>query len=118
MIIIKRKRIKINGRYYYISVRSYDNNRLKLIYENNSEMHDITLDLPNTYLENGKVFLDPFLKKNGVLKQLKKKRIIREICSSTTHHSMDIPIATLNMGILREFDFRGVQDHLSKVENL
>ena len=51
---------------------------MRLKYQNKKESHDITLNL-NTYIDNIHVFLDPAIEKNGILKQLKKKRIIKEI---------------------------------------
>ena len=84
-------------------------------YENSTECHDITLNLEDTYLDDGKVFLDPFIKNNGLLKQLKKKRIIREICGCMNYNYVDIPVAILNMGILRQYDYDGVNKHIEKV---
>lgn len=114
-MIISRKKIKLNGKSFFIGVYTYNNNRIRLKYENQKECHDITLDLPDAYLEDGKVFIDPFTKNNGLLKQLKKSRIIKQICGVYTYNYVDIPIAILNMGILRKYDNDGVNEHLNKV---
>lgn len=79
-----------------------------------NECHDITLDLKEIYIDNGKVLLDPCIKHNGILKQLKKMRIIRNICGNINYKNVDIPIATINMGILRKYDYVGVNNHLCK----
>jgi len=114
-MIIRRKKIKLNNNTYHIGVYTYHNGRIRLRYENNKECHDITLNLEDTYLDKGKVFLDPFIKTNGLMKVLRKSRIIRDICGVINYNYVDIPIATLNMGILRQYDSVGVEKHLSKV---
>lgn len=114
-MIIRRKRIKINNKNFNISVFIYDNNRIGLKYENHTESHDITLNLEDTYLDDGKVLLDPFIKNNGLLRQLKKARIIKEICGSINYNYVDIPVARLNMGILKQYDYNGVTKFLEKV---
>lgn len=67
------------------------------------------------YLDNGHVFINPIIKQKGLLKELKKKRIIKEINDSIFYNNMDIPIATLNMGIIRKYDNKGVNNHFNKV---
>lgn len=114
-MIIRRKKIKFNNKSYYIGVYTYHNGRVRLKYEDNKECHDITLDLADAYLDKGKVFLDPFIKNNGLLKVLKKNRIIKDICGVMNYNYVDIPIATLNMGILRQYDNNGVEKHISEV---
>lgn len=84
-------------------------------YENKKESKDITLDLKDVYLDKGKVFIDPFIKNNGFLKALRKNRIIRDVCGVINYNYIDIPIATLNMGILRQYDNNGVEKHLKEV---
>lgn len=117
-IYIGRKRIKLKGKNYFISVYTYYNNRIRLKYETNKESHDITLDLKDTYLDNAnKVFLDPFIMSNGLYKQLKKTRIIREICGSTNYNYVEVPIAILNLGILRQYDANGLKKHVEKVHS-
>ncbi len=114
-MIIRRKKIKLNNTNYHISVYTYHNGRIKLKYENNKESHDITLNLEDTYLDKGKVFLDPFIKNNGLMKVLRKNRIIRDICGVVNYNYVDIPVATLNMGILRQYDNDGVEKHICEV---
>lgn len=96
-------------------VSTYNNNRIRLSYINNKERHDLTINLEDVYLDDGRVFLDPVVKKDGILKELKKKRIIKDICGVINYNYTDIPIAILNMGILRKYDNAGVNNHLQKV---
>ena len=115
MIIDKKKKIKLGKGYYNIIVSTYNNNRIRLSYINNKERHDLTINLEDVYLDYDRVFLDPIVKNDGILKDLKKKRIIKDICGIINYNYMDIPIATLNMGILRKYDNMGVNNHLQKV---
>ena len=115
MIIDRKKKIKLSKGYYNIIVSTYNNNRIRLSYINNKERHDLTINLEDVYLDDGRVFLDPVVKKDGILKELKKKRIIKDICGVINYNYMDIPIATLNMGILRKYDNMGVNNYLQKV---
>lgn len=47
-----------------------------------------------------------------MLKQLKKTRIIREFCGSIYDNYIEIPVAILNMGILKKYDSKGVKQFL------
>jgi hypothetical protein len=114
-MIIRRKTIKLNGKNYYIGVNTYPNGQIRLDYENDTEFHDITLNFADVYIDKGKVILDPLIKENGLLKVLKKSRIIKEICGTINYHNVDMPVAILNMGILRTYDYNGVNKHLEKV---
>lgn len=115
MLINKRKKIKLNNKLYNIAVDTYPNNRIWLKYKNKDEEHDLTINLDDTFLDSGHVFLDPAIKTNGILKEIKKKKIIKEICGFLNYQYVDIPIASVNMGILRKYDNAGVDKHLLKV---
>ena len=80
-------------------------------------MHNITLDLKDEYIEDGRVFLDPLIKNNGVLKKLIKARIIKEVCCVINYNYVDIPVAILNMGILRKYDNDGVEKHFQLINS-
>ena len=112
---IRRKTIKLKGKNYNIGVYTYSNGRMRLRYENSTECHDITLNLEDVYIDKGKVILDPFIQNNGLMKILKKTRIIKEICGTITYNYVEVPVAILNMGILRTYDYDGVNNHLQKV---
>lgn len=109
-----RKKVKFKGIQYNIGVYTYHNGRIRLKYENKQESHDITLNLDDSYLDDGHVFLDPFILKNGFIHVLKKSRIIREITGMSFYNYVEVPIAKLNMGKLREFDKLGVKKHLEE----
>lgn len=115
MIINQKRKIKINNKLYRIIVDTYPNNRICLKCQNKNEEHDLTINLEDAFINDGHVFLDPKVKNNGMLKELKKKRIIKDICGVINYQYVDIPIATLNMGILRKYDNEGVNKHLIKV---
>lgn len=111
------KKIKLFNNYYNIKVGTYDNKRLSIHLINKNEKHNVTLNLKDEYLEEGRVFLDPLIKDNGVLKELVKLKIIREVCSVINYNYVDIPIATLNMGVLRKYDNEGVEKHFELITN-
>lgn len=108
------KKVKFNNKLYNIKVYTYSNGRIRLRYENKSESHEITINLEDSYIDDGKVFLDPFILKNGFTHVLKKYRIIKDITGMGFYNYIEIPIAKLNMGKLREFDNYGVKKHLSE----
>ena len=118
MIINQKRKIKLNGKYYNINVTTYKNKRICLEFINKEEKHELTINLEDVYIDNGRVFLNPIVKKNGLLKELKKKRIIKDICGSINYNYIDIPIAVLNMGILRKFDNYGVNKYLQRINGL
>lgn len=109
-----RKKVKFNGIHYDIKVYTYHNGRIRIRYENKAESHDITLDLPDSYLDEGHIYLDPFIIKNGFIHALKKSRIIKEITGMGFYNYVEVPIAKLNMGKLREYDKVGVKKHLNE----
>lgn len=116
MCIVKRK-IKANGKLYNIRVSTYPRSkRMRLSYENNKEKHDITINLNDVYLPQEDITIDPYID-SGVFKSLKKARIIRDICGAFFDSYVEIPIVTLNMGILRKYDNEGVSRHLRKVSD-
>ena len=62
-------------------------------------------------------FLDPEIKDNGILKALKKSRILRQIDGTLCYDYKLIPVALLNNGILRTYDYSGVLEHMEKITN-
>ena len=49
---------------------------MKLTISNKNQEIEVTADLSDAYLDKGHVFLDPDVKDNGILKALKKSRIL------------------------------------------
>lgn len=89
---------------------------MKIRCENKTRCFDITINLKNSFLDKDKVFLDPFVIQNGLINVLKKNRIIKTITGVTTYNNVSIPIAKLNMGILKSYDKDGVMKYLSYKE--
>lgn len=85
---------------------------MRLKYYNKSESHDLTMDLKDSYIEDDKVFLDPFVVKSGFINVLKKTRIIRYITGISYYNYVEVPVAKINMGILRKYDKNGVKNYL------
>lgn len=112
-----RKKIKFNGKLYNISVYKYYNGKIRLKYESKTESHDITLSLDDIYLIDNKVLLDPFIEKNGLIKVLIKNRIIRDV-TSINYDYIEIPTAKINMGILKQYDRKGISKYLNNKEEL
>lgn len=116
-MFINRK-IKLLNKYYEIKVSTYKNNRICIRLQNKIEMHYITLDLKDQYLDDGCIFLDPLLINNGVIKELIKYKIIKEINCFINYNYVDIPVATYNIGVLRKYDNKGVMAHLKRKNNM
>ena len=90
---------------------------MKLTISNKKQEIEETIDLKDAYLDNGHVFLDPEIKDNGILKALKKSRILRQIDGTLCYDYKLIPVALLNNGILRTYDYSGVLEHMEKITN-
>ena len=90
---------------------------MKLAISNKKQEIEVTIDLKDAYLDSGHVFLDPEIKDNGILKALKKSRILRQIDGTLCYDYKLIPVALLNNGILRTYDYSGVLEHMEKITN-
>ena len=90
---------------------------MKLTISNRKEIKEITIDLDDAYLKDGHIFLNPEVKDNGILKVLKKSRIIREIDGTLCYDYTMIPIALTNNGILKTYDYSGVLNYLDFINN-
>ena len=110
MIIYIRKKLKWNNKLWNIDVKLYKDKRICLILKNKNNTKEITIDLIDCYLDYGHVFLDPNSKDNGILNVLKKARIIKNVSGMTYYNYLSIPIAQLNMGILKKYDYIGVSN--------
>lgn len=115
MIIDKTKKIKWNNKTWNIRVSTYNNNRICLKMINKNKEHEITINMPLLYLENGHIFLNPETEKNGLLPLFIKKRVIKNIVGVAYDGYIGIPVGILNMGILRQYDYMGVTKHIQKV---
>lgn len=117
VIIDKRKKLKYNNKLWFVNVSTYESKRMKLTISNKKEEIEVTIDLKDAYLDKGHVFLDPEIKDNGLLKVLKKSRIIRQIDGTLFYDYAVVPIALLNNGILRTYDYSGVLKHMEIINN-
>lgn len=90
---------------------------MKLTISNKNQEIEVTADLSDAYLDKGHVFLDPDVKDNGILKALKKSRILKQIDGTLCYDYKLIPIALLNNGILRTYDYLGVLEHMEIIAN-
>lgn len=115
--IDKRKRLKYKNTLWFVNVSTYQSKRMKLTISNKKQEIEVTIDLKDAYLDNGHVFLDPEIKDNGILKALKKSRILRQIDGTLCYDYKLIPVALLNNGILRTYDYSGVLEHMEKITN-
>lgn len=108
VIINKRKKLKWNNQLWNLDVKLYSDKRVCLILNNKKETKEITIDLIDSYLDYGHIYLDPNTKDNGILNLLKKNRIIKNISGMTYYNYLSVPVAEINMGILRNYDYNGV----------
>ena len=108
------KKIKIKDKLYNIKVGTYKNGRLRIKYIDKKESHDITVNIDDAYLMKDHIFLDPSIMGNGIYKELKKNKIVKEIVGILNSQYVEVPIAQVNMGILRNYDKNGVKYFLNK----
>ena len=94
---------------------TYSNGRLCLKLENGEEQHELTINLPDSYLRDGDLLLDPQIMKNGIFSAIRHTRIIRKITGMINYNYVDIPIAKVNFGKIREFDSGGMARHIDKI---
>ena len=113
IFIDNRKKIKWQNKAWNIKVSTYKNKRLCLFLENKKSIKEIIIDLNDAYLDNGHLFLDPETKDNGILQVLRKARIIRCITGISYYNYISVPIALVNMGILRKYDYKGTSEYLN-----
>lgn len=86
---------------------------MRLKYYNRTESHDITINLKDAYLDEDKIFLDPYVVKSNLINALKKSRVIRCITGISYYKNLEIPVAQVNMGILRSYDKFGVKNYIN-----
>lgn len=77
--------------------------------------YELSLDLEDAFIQERHIFLNPEVEKNGLLKVLKKYRIIKSIDGVLYYNCNSIPIAMLNTGILKSYDKNGTIESLNKI---
>ena len=60
------------------------------------------------YMEKNEIVIDPILIHNGLFHILIKEKIINDIAGEIDFKGTILPICTLNMNVLRKYDFAGV----------
>lgn len=113
MIINKRKRIKWNNKLWLVNISTYDNKRMCLSLKNKKNIIEVTINLKDAYLDKYHIFLDPDIKDNGLLKVLKKSRIIKNVIGMSYYDYVSVPIAIVNTGILKSYDYNGMNNYLT-----
>ena len=113
--ISNKKFIKWKKVNWNLEVSSYPNNRLCLKIKSKNKEIEITTDLSDLYCDKEHIFINPDVNNNGLINTLKKYKIIREVVGVTTYNYHSILIATLNMGVLRKYDFNGVSEFISNL---
>ena len=98
-----------------IKVSTYKNNRMCITLYQKKRKYELSLDLEDAFIQERHIFLNPDVEKNGLLKVLKKYRIIKNIDGVLYYNCNSIPIAMLNTGILRNYDKEGTIDALDKM---
>ena len=89
-----------------------------LCLENKKKKLNITIDVPDFCMRSGSIFLEPNIIENGILKVIRKARIIKDISGMIFHDNQEVPIATLNIGKLREYDSIGVSNYINKYHDM
>ena len=80
-----------------IYVETYYNGRIRLMYGNENDKKNITLDLKKIYLTSDKVAINPEIVKNNLFHLLIKEKIIKNIVSSINYKGSEIPICSINL---------------------
>ena len=109
-----RKKLLFNNKSYSINVETYYNGRIRLKYENNGEINDITINMKNIYIKRDYIIINPKAIDNNLFHILISNKIIDNIISSVDYNGRIVPVCSLNMGVLRKYDFAGVNKYLSR----
>ena len=109
-----RKRIKYKGTNFNINVFSYENGRIGIKLINNNDSYDISINLPDYYLEKDSIFLNPDVKANTTLyKLLRKCKVIKDVTSIIICDYNPIPITKVNLKKLEDYDYDGVMKYIN-----
>lgn len=115
--IDNKKYIKWNKKNYKVKIKLYENNRIKILLTNKNDHIEISTNKPNYYIKYAECFIDINIRDTGLITILKKNKIINNI-STYVSDDQDVifPIAKLNMGILRKYDYAGTIRYM-KINN-
>lgn len=109
------RKIKLGNSFYKLCVSIYPDNRMCLKLKNKSNIYEVTQYLPDVEIGTGDILINPTMEELGIIRLLKKHRIIRKVISVINYDYASIPLVKINMGKLKEYDLSGV---LAYQENL
>ena len=112
------RKIKFNNCVYKLYVSTYPDNRMCLRLKNKNNVYEITQYLPDAFIGTDDVLISPEMEELGIIRLLKKERIIRKIISVYNYNYVSFPVAKLNMGKLREYDLNGVLSYQETLMNV
>lgn len=75
------------------------------------ENKEITIDIPDLAICSDLVMIDPIMADNGIIRLLKKNKIIKNVVSTITYNYLTIPLVKMNMGKLKEYDLVGTRHY-------
>lgn len=101
-----------------MNVGLYSNNRMNLYLKNKKQNKEITIDIPDLAIGSDLVMIDPNMADNGIIRLLKKNRIIRSVVSTINYNYLTIPLVKMNMGKLKEYDLVGTRNYQETISQL
>lgn len=110
-MIIRKRKLKIQNSYYELKASAYPNKQLLLKLENKNQHKILTISVPNMNVGYGVAIINPELANNGIIRILKKHRIIKNVISTIDYGKSLAPLVKVNMGKLREYDVHGVEKY-------
>lgn len=110
-MIIRRKKLKIRNNYYELNVSVYPNKQLALKLESKNQNQVLTISVPKINIGYGIAIINPEMANNGIIRILKKHRIIKNVISTIDYGQSLAPLVKVNMGKLREYDMYGVDNY-------
>ena len=111
MFIRNKKKLKINNEYYNLKVNTYPNKQLGLCLENNKKKNMITLSVPNIKIGYSIAVINPVIANQGIIRILKKQRIIKNVVSTIDYDNALTPVVKINIGKLKDYDPIGVRNY-------
>ena len=111
MFIRKKKKLKIKNEYYNLKVNTYPNRQLCLCLENKNNKNIITLNVPNIKIDYSIAVINPVMANQGIIRILKKQRIIKNVVSTIDYDNALTPLVKINIGKLKDYDPIGVRNY-------
>ena len=112
---MRRKKIILNNKAYFLDVSYYDNNNICLILNNKNDFIEVTKDIPLNLIYPSAVLQSNLINDN-IIRIFKKKHIIKSVNCEFTYDNVSYPTVTLNTGVLKEYDAKGIYNLNEKVK--